>query len=102
MEDLTYWRGVLDGLDSTLVCILVRREAVSRTLGEIKGVNNLDTHQPSREQEIVTRLALLYSELGGHHHEPLDYIARVYTSVFNQSREIQDEFSYQGCSKTQL
>lgn len=102
MEDLKYWRGVLDGLDSTIIRILVQRENISKVIGEIKIGDNLRVHQLSREQEVVNRLALLYSSLGGQHHDPSNYIARIYTPIFEQSKEIQDGVPYQDCSEAQL
>ncbi len=102
MEDLKYWRGVLDGLDNTLVRILVQRENISKVIGEIKRMEKLDVHQSSRERRIVERLALFYSSSGGSHHDPLSYIARIYTPVFERSKEIQNGIPYQDCSETQL
>ena len=99
MEGLKYWRGVLDGLDTTIVRILVQREVVSKVIGEIKIEDGLDVYQHSREQEIVNRLTLLYSKLGGSHHDPSGYIARIYRPVFGQSKEIQDGVPYQDHSE---
>lgn len=99
MEDLKRWREVLDGLDITIVRTLVQRESVSIAIGKIKRDNNLETNPSSREQEVVERIADLYSKFGGQHQNPRDYLARIYANIFEQSRGMQNEIPYQNCSK---
>lgn len=102
MEDLEYWRNVLDGLDNMVVRILVQREIVSKNIGDIKRENNLSVHHPSREQEVVKRLAEFYSKLDGQHHDHLNYISRIYAPIFEQSRAIQYGISNKDCGEAKV
>lgn len=54
-NDLTRWRGIIDGLDRALVHLLNQRAELSDIIGQWKRAAGLPPVDAAREQEIIVR-----------------------------------------------
>ncbi len=79
-EELLALREQIDALDEEIVLTLARRFAVTKIVGELKAINNLDSVDPIREQEKLTSLKALSDE----HALNSDFTLELFQMIFNE------------------
>ena len=85
--DIQDLRKEIDGIDSQLVALFVKRMGISAQVAAYKRENGLPIHVPSREQEILETVA---AEAGS---ELSEYAKTLYQTIFALSRSYQGEHS---------
>ena len=78
-------RQQIDAVDMELVRLFRQRMALSAQVADYKKANDLPIYVPSREQEILRKVA----ELAGSEWE--DSIQTLYSTIFSLSRDFQNK-----------
>ena len=85
--DIQDLRKEIDGIDSQLVALFVKRMGISAQVAAYKRENGLPIHVPAREQEILDAMA----EKAG---PEMDVYARtLYEAIFELSRSYQAQIN---------
>jgi len=81
-------RGQIDNTDNEILILLKRRFQTVKKIADYKLRNDLDTHQPDREQEIINKIVgkSMTMEINSR------FITRVYDEIFTESKKLQEEF----------
>ena len=81
--DLTQLREEIDRIDSELVDLFCQRMEITAKVADYKKEHNLPIAHPSREQEVLKRVANLSGT------ELEDYTRVLYATIFELSRSFQ-------------
>ncbi|MBC8345527.1 MAG: chorismate mutase [Candidatus Marinimicrobia bacterium] len=83
-EKINQLRLAIDNYDDQMLDLLVQRFSVSKEIGKIKSAENLKVGDPSREEEIIDRLA---NKLDGKLDR--DDIAAIFGPIYTISKKLQ-------------
>jgi len=80
-------RENINFIDSEIINLLIKRNNLSREIGEIKKVNNLPIRDEKREEEML-RWVNEISEAKGLN---VDFIKKIFLLILEESNRIQNE-----------
>ena len=78
------YRKQIDDIDSQLVELYLKRMDIAKEIGRLKGVSGSSVNVPSREQEVISRLADMTDDS-----EMKAYIKQLYSTIFSTSKSYQ-------------
>lgn len=80
-------RKEVDSLDEQIIKLLEKRISISSQIGKIKQILNLPTFTPEREEIIKSRISEKVID-----EKKKKRILKIYESILNESRAVQNEF----------
>lgn len=84
VENIEAQRRKLDELDDVIIAKLLERFEVTKEIGKIKQMHNIEVFQPEREKAIIESIKL---RLEGY--DDIEAIINIYKTIMSESKALQ-------------